>query len=223
MTASSTASEPRRVFILKVQDVAFDISWETDWKRNLRLSSRIIALPTTSNPNSRSRYQNHARLTSKLTHRVMQARATNKHEEALPIHSSILRPLTLSTRPTHVHIMQRAMLRSPLNPPSMIRQSPNFDPPPQKPLRNFLHRARNPQERPPVFPRILAQRLPANTSAVCTGKVHDVNMYHLVQQCIEKLRGTRLCNHTRVESDSRACESVAAVYRACHPGCGARW
>ena len=84
--------------------------------------------------------------------------------------------------------MQRAMLLSPLNLPSMIRQPINIRPPPQEPFRDFFHRARNPQERPPVSPvtQILPQRLPADASVVRAGEVRKVDVYHLVQQRVEQ-------------------------------------
>lgn len=65
---------------------------------------------------------------------------------------------------------------------------------------------------------ILAQRLPANTSVVRASEVHEVDVYHLVQQRVEKLSDRRLCDHACVEIYARASESVGAVRCSCHPG-----
>lgn len=64
----------------KIQDLAFDISWESDLKRYQQLSSQTIALPTCQQDALPILdLEKNARLTSKVTHRVEQAQWTNRH------------------------------------------------------------------------------------------------------------------------------------------------
>jgi hypothetical protein len=168
----------------KIQDVAFDISWESDLKRYQQLSSQIIALPTCQQDAIRSLDLKRKCWTDLQSYTSGDTGPGGQQANTWSsTHSRIPRSPTLSTRPTHIHIVQRAMLPSPLNLPSMICQSPNVSPPPQKPFRNFLHRTSDPQERPPLstVSQVLPQRLPANTHPVCASEARKVDVYHLVK------------------------------------------